>query len=138
MADVKLAPGAEKVALAGMLSDVIQSNLERPEKMKDFNKLRARVFINAVDADIMLTMEFNCGTLTFYGGREGVPDLSIETDGNTLLDLANINIKYGMPWYFDEQGMDIVKKLLKRELRIKGLINHPMALTRLTKVISIN
>lgn len=138
MAYVKLAPGAEEVALAGMLSDMIQANLERPEKLKDFNKLKARVFINAVDADIMLTMDFNRGTLTFYSGKEGMPDLSIETDAATLLDLANINIKYGMPWYFDEKGMEVVKKLLKRELKIKGLLLHPVALTRLTKVISLN
>lgn len=138
MADVKLAPGAEEVAMAVMLADMLKANLEKPEKLKDFNKLKARVYIHAVDAETEITMDFDRGSLTVYGGKEGSPDISIETDAATLLDLANINIKYGMPWYFDETGMAVVKKLLRKELRIKGMFTRLGALTRLTKIMSLN
>lgn len=138
MADVKLAPGADEVAMAVMLSDMLKANLEKPEKLKDFNKLKARVYIHAVDAETEITMDFNRGSLTVYGGKEGNPDLSIETDAASLLDLANLKIKYGMPWYFDETGMAVVKKLLKRELKIRGLITNLGALTRLSKIMSLN
>jgi hypothetical protein len=138
MADVKLAPGADEVAMAVMLSDMLAANLEKPEKMKDFNKLKARVFINATDAEAEITMVFDKGSLTVYGGKEGKPDISIITDAATLLDLANINIKFGMPYYFDEAGMAVVKKLLKRELKLKGMFTHYFALNRLTKIMSLN
>ena len=138
MADVKLAPGAEEVAMAVMLADMLQANLEKPEKLKDFNKLKARVYINAQDAETEITMVFDRGSLTVYGGKEGSPDISIVTDAATLLDLANINIKFGMPYYFDETGMAVVKKLLKRELKIKGMFAHYFALNRLTKIMSLN
>ena len=138
MADVKLAPGAEEVAMAVMLSDMLKANLEKPEKLKDFNRLKARVYIHAVDSETEITMDFDRGSLTVYGGKEGKPDLSIETDASSLLDLANLKIKYGMPWYFDETGLGVVKKLLRRELKIKGMFTHLGALTRLSKIMSLN
>jgi hypothetical protein len=138
MANVSLAPGADEVAMAVMLSDMLAANLEKPEKMKDFNKLKSRVFIKAEDAETEITMLFDKGSLTVYGGMEGKPDIAITTDAATLLDLANINIKFGMPYYFDETGRAIVMKLLKRELKIKGMFIHLGALTRLTKIMSLN
>lgn len=138
MADVSLGPGAEDVPMAGMLADMLAANLEKPEKLKDFNKLKARVLINAEDAEAKITMEFSGDKLVVYGGEVGKPNISIATDAATLLDLANINIKFGMPYYFDETGMAVVKKLLKRELKIKGMFTHLVALTRLTKIMSLN
>lgn len=138
MADISLGTGAEEVPLAGMLADMLKANLEKPEKLKDFNKLKAKVFIHAEDAEAKITMDFDRGKLVVYGGEVGKPDISIATDSATLLDLANIKIKFGLPWYFDETGLGVVKKLLKRELKIKGMIMHLGALTRLTKIMSLN
>ena len=138
MADVSLGPGAEEVPLAGMLAEMLKPNLEKPEKRKDFQKLKARVLLHAEDAEAKVTMDFDHGKLVIYGGEVGKPDIAITTDSNTLLELANLKIKYGLPWYFDETGLGVVKKLLKRELKIKGMITHLGALTRLTKVMSLN
>ncbi len=138
MAEVKLAPGAEEVAMATMIAEMIEANLEKPHKLKDFNRLRSRVHILAEDAETEMTMVFDKGSLTVYGGKEGKPDLSIVTDSASLLDLANLNIKFGMPWYFDEIGLGVVKKLLKGELKIKGMFTHLVALTLLSKVMSLN
>ncbi|MBC7248037.1 MAG: SCP2 sterol-binding domain-containing protein [Actinobacteria bacterium] len=138
MADISLGTGAEEVPLAGMLADMLKANLEKPEKLNDFNKLKARVLIHAEDAEAKITMDFDRGRLVVYGGEVGKPNISISTDAATLLDLANIKIKFGLPWYFDETGLGVVKKLLKRELKIKGMFTHLGALTRLTKVMSLN
>jgi hypothetical protein len=138
MADVSLGPGAEEVPLAGMLADLLKPNLEKPEKRKDFEKLKARVLLHAEDAEAKVTLDFDRGKLIVYGGEAGKPDIAITTDSNTLLELANLKIKFGLPWYFDETGMGVVKKLLRRELKIKGLITRLPALTRLTKIMSLN
>lgn len=138
MADISLGTGAEEVPLAGMLADMLKANLEKPEKLKDFNKLKSRVLIHAEDADAKITMDFDRGKLVVYGGEAGKPNISIATDSTTLLDLANIKIKFGLPWYFDETGLGVVKKLLTRQLKIKGLITRLPALTRLTKIMSLN
>ncbi len=137
MAEVVLAPGADEVPLAIMLGDLLKQNLEqKPEKIKDFNALCISVGIDAVDAEAQITLQFQKGTLTVHGGLVNC-DLVISTDAATLLGLSNMTIKFGLPWYFDKTGMEVIKKLLKRELKIKGLLLHPFALTRLTKVMSV-
>ncbi len=137
MPDVQLAAGAEETPLAVMLAELLKQNLEeKPERAKDFNALGISVGIEATDADAQITLQFQNGRLTVHSGFVN-PGLVISTDSVTLLGLSNMNIKFGMPWYFDETGLEVVKKLLKRELKIKGLLLHPLALTRLTKVMSV-
>jgi hypothetical protein len=135
---ITLAPGAEDAPIALLLSQMLSENLDRPEKLKEFNSLGATVHILVKDVGTEVTMVFDRGSLTFDGGKQTRPDLSIETDSETLLDLANVSIKFGLPYYFDEVGMGILKKLLKRELKIRGMFAHPIALTRLSKIMSIN
>lgn len=138
MADIDMAPSADEVPMAGMLAQMLEANLESPQKLKVFNSLKARVYLYAEDAEAGITMDFDRGRLTVYGGEEGKPDISITTDAETLLELANINIKLGLPYYFDETGRGVLKKLFKRELKIKGMFAHPLTLTNVTKVMSVN
>lgn len=137
MPDVVLAPGAEDTPLAVMLADLLSKNLEdKPERVKDFNALNIGVGIDATDAEVQITLQFASGKLTVHSGLVD-PGLVISTDAATLMGLSTMTIKFGLPWYFDATGMDVIKKLLKRELKIKGLLLHPFALTRLTKVMSV-
>lgn len=135
---VNLAPGAEEAALAMMLSEIIESNLrDKPQKLKDFNKLKTRVYINAYDADLELTLVFNKGELTIHNGKVGKPNISIITDSGTLLDLTNLKIKAGIPWFFDENGREVTKKMLSGKLKIHGLVTRLLPIIRLTKVMSV-
>jgi hypothetical protein len=135
---IKLAPGAEGAPMALLLSNMMRENLDQPEKLKEFNSLRSTVHILVKDVGSEVTMVFDRGSLTFHGDKTNRPDLSIETDSETLLNLANVSIKFGLPYYFDEVGLGILKKLLKRELKIKGMFTHPIALVKLSKVMSVN
>ena len=136
--DIKMAPGAGEAGMASMLADMIKTNLKnKPERVKDFNKLNGIIWITADDADTDMTMDFDKGSLTVSSGKLGKPMLAISTDSSTLMDLANINIKFGMPYYFDETGRMVIKKLLKKELKIKGMFTHTMALTHMTKIMSV-
>lgn len=137
MPDIVLAPGAEDTPLAVMLAELLGKNLEdKPARIKDFNALNISVGIDATDAETQITLQFQKGKLTVHGGLVD-PGLVISTDAATLMGLSTMTIKFGLPWYFDATGMEVIKKLLKRELKIKGLLLHPFALTRLTKVMSV-
>jgi hypothetical protein len=119
--DIKLAPDAGNAGMAVMMADMIKGN----------------VWITAEDADTEMTMSFDGDSLIVHGGKMGDPMLWIRTDSTTLLDLANIQIKAGLPYYFDEVGRMVVKKLFKGELKIQGMFTHNLALTHLTKIISV-
>src|SRR4030042_3241602 len=136
MADITLGSRADEVPVAGMLADMLKANLEKPAKMKIVNSLKTTVYLYAEDADAGMTMDFDKGKLVVYGGKEGKPKLEIATDAATLLELANLKIKMGMPYYFDANGRGVLNKLLKRHLKVKGMFGHPIALTKVTKVMS--
>jgi hypothetical protein len=136
---IALDDGAKDVGLAEMLFNLLRQNLEQnPQKMSSFERLHSNVVIAARDIDITITLAFRKGELTIFNGIVGEADLMITADHDVILDLSLINIFMGLPNYFDKVGRTILKKLLFGNLRIKGLLKHPLQLTHLTKVFSVN
>jgi len=131
--------GAKDVGLAEMLFNLLRQNLEQnPQKMSSFERLNSNVVIVARDIDITITLAFRKGELTIYNGIVGKTDLMITADHDAILDLSLINIFMGLPNYFDKVGRSILKKLLLGNLKIEGLLKHPLQLTHLTKLFSVN
>jgi hypothetical protein len=136
---INFTPGVEDDGgLPLMIADIIKGNLDaKPHRMSDFNALNGNIYMQANDADVDMTMVFQKGTLTVHSGKVGNPKISISTDSDTLLELANISVVLGLPFYFDKIGFGILKKLfLTRELKLDGLFTHPIMLTRFTKLMS--
>lgn len=136
---VILDEGAKDVGLAEMLSNLLRQNLEQnSQKLSSFEALHSNVVIVAKDIDITVTLAFRKGELTIYNGIVGKTDLMIIADHDAILDLSLINIFLGLPNYFDKVGRSILKKLLLGKLKIEGLLKHPLQLTHLTKIFSVN
>jgi hypothetical protein len=135
---IKFAPGMGEAGLSVMLAEIIKGNLQdKPKRQNDFTALNGNIYIHAHDASVEMTMAFEKGALTIHSGKVGIPKISIVTDSSTLLDLANISIVFGLPYYFDSIGLGILKKLLMGELKLQGLFTHPVMLTRFTKLMSV-
>jgi len=135
---ILLDEGARDVGLAEMMFNLIRQNLDQnPQKIKGFNSLDAKVMIEARDIQIIIGLEFKQGKLTISKDSSFKPDLHIITDSATILALCLVRIKFGLPYFFDANGFKVLKKLLARELVIKGLLSHFAALVKLTKVFSV-
>jgi hypothetical protein len=136
---IVLDEGARDIGLADMVSNLILQNLEqKPHKLGSFRALHSNVVIAASDIEITITLAFQSGKLTIYNGIVGKADLKIVTDHDVILELSLINICMGLPNYFDKTGRDILKKLLLGNLKIEGMLKHPLQLTHLTKIFSVN
>ncbi len=131
--------GAKDVGLAEMLFNLLRQNLEqKPHKVSSFEALDSNVVMVARDIDITITLAFKRGELKIYDGVVGDADLKIIADHDAILELSLINICVGLPNYFDKPGRNVVKKLLLGELKIEGLLSHPIQLIHLTKIFSVN
>jgi len=138
MPEIIVLPEARELGLPVMLADLIRQNIEkRPDKLKPFESLQAKVLIEIPDIQTSAGLEFHRGKLTLSKTLSENPDLHILTDSTTLLDLSLLKIKLGLPYFFDKNGFTILKKILSREIIIKGLIKNFSVLINLTKVISI-
>ncbi len=136
---ITLDDGAKDVGLAEMLYHLIRQNLEqKPQKVSSFEVLNLNVVIVARDIDITVTLAFRRGQLTLYNGVVGKADLKIIADHDAILTLSLINAFMGLPNYLDRTGRDVLRKLLLGNLKIEGLLKHPLQLTCLTKVFSVN
>jgi hypothetical protein len=138
MPEIIILQEAHESGLPVMLADLIRQNMEkRPEKKRPFESLNAKVLIEIPDIQISAGLEFHRGKLTLSKGLSDKPDLHIMTDSATILDLSLLKIKLGLPYFFDTNGFKILKKLLSREIIIKGLVKNFSVVINLTKVISI-
>jgi len=136
---IVLDDGAKDVGLAEMLFNLLSQNLEQnPQKLSSFGALKSNVVIVARDIDITITLAFKGGELTIYDGIVGKADLKIVADHDAILALSLIHIFMGLPNYLDKTGRDILKRLLRRSIQIEGLLKHPVQLTHLTKIFSVN
>ena len=136
---IALAEGAEEIGLAVMLKDLLLQNLvEHPHKITDFNKMNIAIGLTVSDADLALTMAFKGGGLTIYPGIRGVPGLNITAEAETVMDLSNVRIKWGLPHYFDEPGQAVLSAMRRGTLKIKGMFAHFPSLVRLSRIMSVH
>ena len=129
---------AEEVPFSFIISELLSSNMEqKAEKMGTFKSMYGVVAIDLVDIETAITLIFAGGKLRIVPGIVGKPDIVIKTDSDKIIGLNSISIKFGLPYYFDEAGMTVIKQLVSGELKIKGLLTHPFLLTKLTKIMSV-
>jgi hypothetical protein len=129
---------AEEVPFSYIIAELLSGNLQqKPKKMSTYNNMFGVVALNLPDIEAAVTLIFSGGRLRIEPGILGKPDLIITSSSENIISLNAINIKFGLPYYFDEAGMNVLKQLLNGKLKIKGMFFHPILLTRLTKIMSV-
>ena len=122
-----------------MLKDLIGQNLDQnPAKISDFIKLKIHIGLIIQDADIRITLGFSKGVLTLYPGVLDHVQITIETDAEVVMALANQTIKWGLPYYFDETGREIFSAIKSGRLKVTGMIPHFPSMIRFSRVMSVH
>jgi hypothetical protein len=135
--------------LAMMLQGLLAENLAASDKKRrDFESMTSTFGIVAPDAEVTVTLAFAGGRCTIYDGLRHEPDLVITADSGKIPEMSLLSIRYGLPWLLDDNGKNFVRALVKREIRIDGLIRIPptplktakaaIDLVRLTRILSVN
>lgn len=130
---------AEENGMATMIAELMRTNIATScYKAACFKALKTTVALRVPDAEVSATLVFNRGSCVIYDGVDGTTELVIEADSEDLLNLSNINLVAGLPFYLDETGRDILVKSVTGKVKIEGKVFHPVALTLLTIVLSVN
>lgn len=136
---IELAGGAEDTGLAIMLRDLLVQNLEQnPHKISDFVKLNLPIGLHVTDVEIKLTLDFSGGSLTIVNGVTGNEGLEISADSGTIMNLSNQRIRWGLPYYFDETGKEIMAAMKSGRLKVKRMLRYFPALLRFSRVMSVH
>ena len=128
--------GPEPSGLASMVGELIEQNLARDPARRAL--LRPSVVVlDAPDADVTVYLRIQRNDVRVGDGD--VPDahLRIRSDAERLLDLTRAPLRFGLPDLRRRDGRAVAGDLLRRRVRIRGLLRHPLRLASLTTLLSV-
>ena len=116
---------------------MIEGNLAaHPERSRLLSGPFRKVVITAEDLDSSVSLTLGGSVISIREGASADPDLSIRADSQTLIDLPNAKLLGGLPSIADPAGRKIVAKLVKREIKIRGLLRVGL-LSRVQRLLSV-
>lgn len=128
--------GSEPSGLALMVAELIEQNLARDRARRRL--LRPSVVVlDAPDAEVTVFLRIDPDEVRVGDGDVPGAHLRIQADSGRLLDLTTAPLRSGLPDLMAPEGRAIVRDLLTRRLRIRGLLWHPLQLARLTQLLSV-
>jgi hypothetical protein len=138
--EIVLPDGDDTAGFGVMLSDLIRQNLgNNPRKLIPFNllsRLKSKVVIEAPDAEVIITLSFGDGRLMVKNGADPKAKVRIIANSDLILELSEIRVVAGLPWIWDEAGKTMLKRMFKREMKIRGIADRPITALLLTNLVS--
>lgn len=126
---------AEPNGLASMLGTLIEQNLARdPARHRLLRP--AVVTLTASDAGVGATLRIGRGEVEVANGTDPHAQLAVSTDAHRLLELAAVPLRLALPDVLTARGREVVASLLRGRLRVRGLLRHPLLMTRLNRLLS--
>jgi hypothetical protein len=128
----------EPSGLADLLGRLLERNLA-----KDPSRARllvgATVAIRAVDADVAVVLDLSPRAIVIR--REAVAasrtDLAIEATAADLLAVTAAPLALGLPDPRTPSGREILAKIARGHVRIRGLIRRPVLAMRVARLLSV-
>lgn len=128
---------AEPNGLAAMIGGLIEANVAaHPERSRLLGP-PAVVGIEARDADVACTLRMAPGRVVVSNGLTGPLAVVVRADGETLTELTAAPLRLGYPDPTTASGRAVTAKLMRRELSVRGLLLHPVMVSRLTRLLSV-
>jgi hypothetical protein len=122
--------------LATIVADLIRDNLEDGSRRALLGGPNWLVLITVVDADSNFAIEVGGGRAVISAPGHRTADLSINTDGDTLIAIPETPLWAGLPDIRTAGGRALLVKLRQHDLRISGLARHPLLLPKLLRLLS--
>jgi len=128
--------GDEPSGLASMLVELLRANLaEDPARARLLRDSVAT--LEAADAGVVTTIRLSPGHAVVADGATARAHLRVRTSGEGLLALAAAPLRFGFPDPFTPEGRTVLRDVARGQLRIGGLLSHPVRAARLTKLLSV-
>jgi hypothetical protein len=64
------------------------------------------------------------------------PDVRVRASGHDLLALAAAPLRFGFPDPFRREGRAVLGRIASGEVRVSGMVRHPMVLSRFSRLLS--
>ena len=124
----------EAAGLAELVIGLVEQNLERDPSRRRLLR-GGTVVIGATDAEAAVRVEL-VTELPWAVGWPLVAPVEVLAPSVVLMALASVPLRFGLPDVFTRDGRRIVGGILRRTIRVRGLVRHPATVRRLTMLLS--
>ena len=127
-------PVGETAGITELIDGLVRQNLSRDPT----RRLRRRdvVTIEAADAGVAVSLRSSEGKILVTDGRDPTARVVVSASSTDLLELAGAPLRFGLPDAFSSDGRALIRDLLTRRIRVKGLFTHLGTVRRLTVLLS--
>jgi hypothetical protein len=126
----------EPNGLARLLAGLLEANLaRRPERAALLRP--AVVEVDAADAAVAVTVRLDRGRVRVSNGSAMPrPDLRVRASGHDLLALSAAPLRLGFPDPFRREGRVVLRRIASGQVRVSGMLRHPVVLSRFSRLLS--
>jgi hypothetical protein len=128
---------AEPNGLASMIGGLIEANVAAHPDRARLLRPPAMVGIEASDAEVACTVGLSPDRVTVANGLTGRQGVVVRADTTTLTDLTTAPLRLGFPDALTPAGRGVTAKLLRGDLKVRGLLRHPAVVSRLNRLLSV-
>ena len=129
-------------AFRELVQALIDANLERePRRALRLSKREAASLV-ATDAHVAVTIQIlpgahrAPGTVLVHDGRDPWAEIVVRAESLGLLELAATPLRFDLPDVTTTDGRDVVRQLLRRRIRVHGMLRHLGTVRRLSMLLS--
>ena len=130
------------IAFRGLVQGLVDANLERdPARALRVSKREAASLV-ATDADVAVTIQMlpgarrAPGTVLVHDGRDPWAEIVVRAESLGLLELAATPLRFDLPDVATADGRAVVWQLLRRRIRVEGMLRHLGTVRRLSMLLS--
>ena len=124
--------------LGMIMRSLIAGLLEEPAKVELLNGLNLSVAIEPREQpETAITMTFSDGYIVLEPGVSPSPDIRIVCDIEVLMQMAGMGSGLeAMKFVATPEGKELAGKFFSGELKIEGLVAHPVGMIKFTRFLS--
>jgi len=120
--------------LTKLLGELIEQNLARDPSRRRLLRPGVAV-IDATDAGAATTLRFGDGIVRVEDGRRAA-QVVVAAESRLLFELIAAPLRLGFPDLFSKEGRAVTREIVRRHVRIEGLLRHVGLVRRLTMLLS--
>lgn len=129
-------------AFRDLVQGLVDANLSRdPARALRLSRREAASLV-ATDADVAVTIQMlpgarrAPGTVLVHDGRDPWAEIVVRAESLGLLELAATPLRFDLPDVTTPDGRDVVRQLLRRRIRVQGMVRHIGTVRRLSMLLS--
>lgn len=138
---VNLDDGPDANGIAGVIATLLTQNFENfPGRIQLARKLTRPVTITGSDIDSTCTISCGPRAVTVFNDVVGQPSVTVTATVDQILDLSQLKMKASglLPvGFFTKRGLGILAAIATGNLKVRGLITHPITALRVIALLSV-